>query len=187
MRKTIKQHPRALGILALWIIGAVGGIATPFLLYQSTINPVTANEPNSRKDSSIQTAPGQLTKGTPTYTTLIPKGKKIEALGGWTRVSPPNRAPVYAYVDKIGNVPINVSQQQLPKDFMDHTAEKVDQLAHAYAAETKLDVGDAIAYIGTSAKGPQSVIIVKNRVLILIKASASIPNSEWQNYIQSLS
>lgn len=185
MKKIIKQHPRAIGILALWTVAMLIGIATPFLLYRAELTPDTADQ-TEPKDSRIQAVPGQLTKGTPTYKTLLPKGKTIEDFGGWTKVSPPNRAAVYAYADKIGAVPIRVSQQQLPKDFMTNTPEKVEQLARAYAAETKLNVGDAIAYIGTSAKGPQSVIVVKQRVLILIKASAAIPNSEWENYIKSL-
>lgn len=187
MKKVFKQHPRALGLLVLWLIAALGGIATPFVLYKDEIYPETVESSKTEETSTIQPVPGQLTKGTPTYKTLLPAGKTIEQLGGWTKVSPPNRAPAYAYVDTIGSIPIRVSQQQLPKDFAANTAEEIDRLARAYAAETKLDVGDAIAYVGTSAKGPQSVIAVKNRVLILIKASAAIPNKEWEKYIKSLS
>jgi hypothetical protein len=43
-----------------------------------------------------------LTKGTPEYTTVLPANKNIGELGGWTRVSPPDRNPVFAYIDKIG-------------------------------------------------------------------------------------
>jgi hypothetical protein len=130
---------------------------------------------------------GQLQKGTPEYDTVLPAGKSIQDYGGWTRVSPPNRDPVFAYTDKIGAIPINVSQQPLPKDFADQPEQQVQQFAAGYAANKKLNVDGATAFIGTSAKGPQSVIIVKDKLLILIKASAAIPDQQWEEYIQSLS
>ncbi len=122
----------------------------------------------------------------PTYSTVLPSGKSIDQLGGWSRVSPPNRNPVFAYVDKIGDVQINVSEQPLPKEFKSDISHQVENLAKAYTATDKVDAGGTTFYVGTSAKGPQSVIFNKNDLLILIKSSAKIDDKDWTKYVQSL-
>lgn len=178
-----KDNPRGTRILAAALLAVVVGAAQAF--------PPAGQTRDSQMTSEIpaesQIVTGPLEKGNPDYETLLPEGKTIESYGGWTRVSPPNRNPVYAYSDTLNNVPITVSQQPLPDDFKEDSKSQVQQLAAGYAANNELNVPGASAYVGTSAKGPQSVIVLKNRLLILIKASAQIPNSEWEKYIQSLS
>ncbi len=187
MKSLLKKYPRAFTILFFSVFAIGAGIAIPAWQYRKVSETTSIQSSEKTADGGeIQVAPGQLQQGTPTFRTLLPAGKTIKDFGGWTKVSPPNRDPVYAYVDKIGAIPINVSQQPLPDDFVNDTEEKVEQLALAYAADKKLNVGDAIAFIGTSAKGPQSVILAKNNLLILIKASAAIPNAQWEKYIKSL-
>ena len=129
----------------------------------------------------------KLQKGTPNYETVLPAGKSIDKLGGWTRISPPEREPVYAYVDKIGSVAISVSQQPLPQSFKKDPDAKVEELALAQSADKTIQIGSAKAYIGTSSNGPQSVIYHTDTLLILLKSSAVIADDEWKKYIQSLS
>lgn len=172
--------------MLLCTIAVCIGIATPFQLYPSQ-QPNIAAQKGDVSQSERQPVNGELQKGTPDYETVLPAGKDIKDYGGWTRVSPPNRDPVFAYVDKIGSIPINVSQQPLPKEFSEQPDQQVEQLARGYAATRKLSVTGATVFIGNSAKGPQSLIVVKGELLILIKASAAVPDDEWQKYIQSLS
>lgn len=146
-----------------------------------------------RQTDTASTLPGsqnpldQLQKGTPDYPTIIPAGKSIDDLGGWTRISPPEREPVYAYVDKINSVPISVSQQPLPASFKSDPAAKVRDLALSQSADKTLQVGSNKAYVGTSKNGPQSVIYHTDTLLILIKSSDKVEDEEWKKYIQSLS
>lgn len=123
---------------------------------------------------------------TPNYSTVLPENKTIEDLGGWTRVSPPDRDPVFAYLDSIDGKQINVSQQPLPDDFKDDTAAQIEVFANGYHADKKLQAGDTTFFLGTSAKGPQSVIIAKNNLLILIKSTVVINDDKWIDYINSL-
>lgn len=122
----------------------------------------------------------------PHYQTVLPAGKTIRALGGWKRVSPPEKEPVFAYTDAIAGVAVSVSQQPLPKSFKDATDSQVAELAAKFNATDKIDAGDTKAYIGTSAKGPQSVIFAKKRVLVLIKSAKKISDTAWAQYIASL-
>lgn len=128
----------------------------------------------------------KLIKGTPDYLTVLPKGKTIAALGGWTRISPPDASPVYTYIDKIGNVQINVSEQPLPDSFKPNPLQQLQQLAKNENATDKITVGNIAVYIGTSSNGPQSAFFIKNNLLILIKSDSIINQNQWIEYIDFL-
>lgn len=134
-------------------------------------------------DASRKTGSGDQS---PTYETVLPSGKSIDDLGGWKRVSPPDRDPVFAYSDKIENTAISVSQQPLPEPFKNDTDKKVAELAESFGAATKIEANGITAHIGTSAKGPQSTIIAKDGTLILIKSQATLSQDAWKTYIQTL-
>lgn len=123
----------------------------------------------------------------PQFDAVLPQGKNIEDLGGWVRVSPADKAPVFAYVDRVGDVQLNVSQQLLPESLRVNTSKRIAELAEGFAANEKLIADDGTeAYIGTSIRGPQSVILAKNGLLILIKSSSKLTNDQWIEYIRLL-
>jgi hypothetical protein len=128
----------------------------------------------------------KIQRGSPTFPTISPAGKAISTLGGWARISPPDRDPVYAYVDKIGGVQVNVSEQPLPASFKGNPDQQLSQLAQNFDATSKVTAGGSTVYIGTSAKGPQSVLLTKSNLLILIKSTSPIDNAAWTTYINSL-
>ncbi len=127
-------------------------------------------------------ASGTLEKGTPTYDTLTPDGGEKD----WTRVSPPEHNPVYAFTDTVQGVSIIVSEQPLPDDFKDNTQSKLGEFATNYNANRFITVDDTVVYIGTSSKGPQSLIMTKDSLLILIKSTTSLNDEQWTAYIHSL-
>ncbi len=122
----------------------------------------------------------------PGYSTVLPKDKPVSELGGWKRVSPEGRDPVFAYADKIGDVSISVSQQPLPESFKSETSGKIAELAKQFSATEKIDANGTDVYIGTSAKGPQSVIFTKNGLLVLMKSQQKAESESWKTYVESL-
>lgn len=126
----------------------------------------------------------KLETGTPKYSTITPDKRKIT----WTKINPPGSdTAIYAYVDKIGDVLISVTEQPLPDEFKTKTAYKVEKLAKNYDANTKLTAGDTTIYVGTSVKDSiQSVILVKSNLLIMIKSKNIVSNQDWVNYVNSL-
>ena len=169
--------------MSVIIIATIIAIVLLFIFFPK---PKETAQTSTNANSKSSSKAGVLTKGTPTYKTLLPAGKTIKDFGGWTRVSPSNVAPAYAYVDKIGSVPINVSQQQLPDELKDDNSDQIETLASDFKATEKITVGSTTVYIGTSAKGPQSVIFCKANLLILIKSSVQISNDKWADYINLL-
>lgn len=124
--------------------------------------------------------------GHPEYATILPQGKSVETLGGWKRISPPGKDPVFAFADTINGVSISVSEQPLPASFKDNTPEHMAKLAEKFSATTKLEVGDTTVYVGTSVKGPQSALLAKNNLLIMIKSQKKISDAAWKQYAASL-
>jgi hypothetical protein len=164
------------------VLGAVAivSIGSYYLLLTEEGRHITASGASSADSAD------SLVRGTPDYPTVLPSGKKIEELGGWTRVSPQSSNPVFAYVDKVGGVAVNVSQQPLPDEFKDDTAEQIKALAQSFKANEEITVGNTTFYIGSSAKGPQSVIFSKDDLLVLMKSSVRIKSTQWTEYVNSL-
>lgn len=119
------------------------------------------------------------------YQTVLPKDHAISELGGWA--SPPDSPPVFTYTDEVGGATLHVSEQQLPASFKANPNSSVAQMATQFGATDKVNAGTITVYIGTSVKGPQSVIFLKNNLLILIRTDKTISNSAWQSYATNLS
>lgn len=173
--KLSKVKKKRLIIVGVLILVAVAGIATYKVVGKG-------DDAATSRGSATVNGPSQA----PQYQTILPSGKNIRELGGWKRVSPPDKDPVFAYVDTIDDVQISVSEQPLPERFKTNTDGELAKLAEQFTANQKLTVGDDTAYIGTSIKGPQSVLLAKKNLLILIKSSGKVDNDKWQTYMQSL-
>jgi hypothetical protein len=176
---------KVIGLSGIVII-AVGVL---FFSYNHFLHPPTKLPTASKPITSVlgsQTSTTTPTRASPTYPTLLPAYKTAQQLGGWFLISPPGHNPVYAFVDSLGGVSISVSEQPLPIDFQNSTVSKIALLAQSFGATEKISVNDLVAYIGTSAKGPQSVIFTRSKLLILIKSSASLTSDQWIGYISKL-
>lgn len=169
---TLKKPNKTLLLIGIGLI--VAGVSIAIVTSQVAHHAKTTA-------SSSQKGPN-----TPDFQALLPSGKSITQLGGWQKLTPPNNQPYYVFVDSIDGIGINVSQQELPASFKDGTDTKVSELAKAYNATDTFTVKDTKVYIGTSAKGPQSVIFTKNGLLIFIKSQKQLTNDAWSKYITSL-
>ena len=161
-------------IVSLVIVAVAGSLATGLLAHQRDI---AKNSSTHKPNEAVEDLE---------YQTILPDGKSISELGGWKRVSPSKNDPVFAYVDKIGDTSINVSEQPLPKSFIGDVDNQVAELAKKFNATARIDAGDIKVYVGTSAKGPQSAIFTKNSLLILIKSQEKIDDADWAKYTESL-
>ncbi|HWT40149.1 MAG TPA: hypothetical protein VN081_02655 [Dongiaceae bacterium] len=159
-----------------------GGIAVAIVAVLIIGGVLLLNHPASPSPASSAKTPAEQ----PPFTAVLPKGKTINQLGGWNRLSPPNSDPVYVYNDTIDDIAITVTEQPLPQALQTDTATQIASLAKGYNATDQLKAGDTTVYIGTSAKGPQSVILSKSNLLILMKSQATINDSAWSTYAESL-
>lgn len=119
----------------------------------------------------------------PDFAYSLPKGKESEAEGD---VKYDAGKKVVNFRDSIGGVVITVSQQPLPEGLKEDTDNKVKKLAEDFAAKEVLSTANPTAYLGTSEKGPQTVIFAKNNLLVFIKSAKKIDNHDWAEYITNL-
>lgn len=143
------------------------------------------NQQNSAKN---QGSASYSTKSyaSPDFQTVLPAGKSVGQFGGWKRVSPAKADPVFAYEDSVDGVTISVSEQQLPASMKADAIDAVASLATKFNATDQITAGNTTAYVGTSAKGPQSVLLTKNNLLVMIKSESKIADKSWSAYVQSL-
>ena len=166
-----------------WAIGlAIMIVSGLWLVLHRPPSPHTQTAAPSTSAATSAT----LVKENPPFPALLPSGKNAGELGGWTRISPSSKDAAYAYVDHIGTVQINVSQQILPDNFRSTPEDSLRTLAESFDARETIKAGDTTVYIGTSTKGPQSIIFAKNNLLVLIKSSGRIAEPLWTNYIKDL-
>lgn len=155
--------------------------------------------PNSRTISSPlpffggsgndeQTDEGSYEKIAPDFSVLTPDGKSLEDIEGWTFTPPgDDGTKFFAYLDSVGSVGLQVSQQELPPSFTTDASNQLEALATSFYANRELEASDGTTiYIGTSESGPQSLITTKAGLLILIKSSSMMSNEQWIAYIDSL-
>lgn len=122
---------------------------------------------------------------TPAYPMKTPGGVAIDKLGGWEPNCPPSSTPTYAFTDKLKGASLKVTQQQLPEDFLASPTTHIQDIASDRNYDTKLPTVNMLAYLGTNARGPQSVIATDYRLLTLIQSTATVDDDDWVKYLDS--
>jgi hypothetical protein len=90
------------------------------------------------------------------------------------------------YDDEVDTVKVTISQQPLPEAFKSDPAGKVKSLAEGFSATEKLSVGQQDMYYGRSEKGPQTLILSKNNVLIFIATTQPVEKEALKLYASDL-
>lgn len=136
--------------------------------------------PDGKKDT-----PEVLSQNTQTadFDYSLPKGD-ASALDGSVRYD--GERKVVNYKDSIGGVEITISQQPLPAGFETDTDNKVKKLAEDFSATKALTTANPTAYLGTSVRGPQTVIFSKKKLLVFIQSVQEIDDHDWAEYITNL-
>ena len=120
----------------------------------------------------------------PDYKPVLPSGSAANTTSG--KLSYDSEKKVTSYTDKIGDSQITISEQPLPPDFKDNPDGRVEIFAKNANFNDLIQYNGGRAHIGTSIKGPQSVVFHKDGLLIFLKSDKKILNADWVKYINSL-
>lgn len=122
----------------------------------------------------------------PSFTMVLPKGKK-ESQFKFARVSPDENAPTYAFIDLIGETKINISEQEVPKQFDYNRAVELERVAKDFQATNVIQIDEDKIYHGYSEKlRVQSLVFIKKDRLIFIKSPEKLSDDTWTGYILNL-
>ena len=167
----------AIGVFAL-IIAIIG------------LNKVVFNgSDQSATEGASITAPktgADLPREKPNFKILYPGNKNNNSVGEIVKVSPPNTAPAYTYIDKVGDVQVNVTQQELPGNFKVNQDGELEKLTKNFQATSIIQVDSLRVYHGESSSGVQSLVFIKGNLLITIKSSQKLGDEAWAAYISAL-
>jgi hypothetical protein len=120
----------------------------------------------------------------PTFKTLAPNGALTTTVS--KAITYDQSKKVASFEDTINGVQITVSMQPLPDSVKPDVSANVQKIAEGFAANTKLNVSSGDAYLGTSEKGPQSIVGDKNNLLVFMYSSTKIDQQAWANYFNAL-
>lgn len=172
-----KQKIATAGILGILVV-AVG------------VNTLRGDKPNNQTDNSGVLGQSQSQKipvnQSPEFAVLKPADKKVEDLGGFARVSPPGSAAAYTFVDNINGTSIKVTQQEIPPSIKEKPVVGLEKLAKDFNASQIVQIDDVAAYIGLSEQGPQTLIFLKDGLLVFIVAEREVPELQWVEYVSKL-
>ena len=99
------------------------------------------------------------------------------------RISPPEAAPSYTYLDQMmdSDSIFRVTQQEIPADF------DLSKAAVDLQATSIIQIDDMQVYHGYSEKGGiQSLLFIKNEKLVFIRSPQKFIDDIWASYILSL-
>ncbi|MDO8336093.1 MAG: hypothetical protein Q7T74_04940 [Candidatus Saccharibacteria bacterium] len=120
------------------------------------------------------------------FEVLLPEGKSVDQLK-LVKVSPPNNEPVYTYLDSIDDADLKISQQKLPESFNKERDVKLKELTDSFQATNVIQIDEQKVYHGYSEKTKtQSLIFIKNNLLITIASSQQLTDDVWVGYILGL-
>lgn len=140
----------------------------------------------SGKGKSSEVASGVLGEAAkePEFRTVLPEGDADYTSS--KKIAYDAQKKVASYTDTLNGVPITVSQQPLPDSFKDDPDGQVKKIAENFSANKEIKAGGLVAYLGTSAKGPQSLVLKRGDLLIFIFSQRAIPDDVWGTYILAL-
>ena len=175
-----KQVALALACLLVVVAGVVVGNKYIFGENYNDASVAGSSDSTARKPSD------PLPRENPQFQLLYPGSKDKDTVGGIVRVSPEENESVYAYTDTIGETPIQVSQQKIPKNFEGKADTELEKVAKDFQATQAFTVDSVRVYHGKSNSGVQSLIFIKGNLLVFIKSSSELSEEVWVAYISSL-
>lgn len=139
-----------------------------------------------QNENSANTATGGLPRETPSFDLLIPSDKSYKDFD-IVRLSPASNEPVYAYIDKIESVDINISEQKVPEQFNYNQDVELERVAREFQATDVIQIDGIMVYYGLSDElKVQSIIFIKNDLLVFIKSPQKLSDDTWAGYITNL-
>lgn len=182
LSNTSKKSKKAKISFALILILVIIGVI--FTMYKKNNNDAKEVAGASTGSQSGESTGPQ--EESPNYKILYPGAKNASTVGKIVRISPPGQNPAYTYVDTLGNIQINVTQQELPDKFKTDQDAELDKLAKSNNQNDIIQVDGVKVYSGQSTKGAQSLTFIKGNLLIFIKAGNKISDEAWVAYISAL-
>ena len=168
---SMKNKKYSVLVVAVLLIGPL------LLVFKST-----ESDPQTLADTKVVYTDQDLTRETPNFSLLYKCGTSSEEYDV-VRISPPGNEPSYTYLDRFSeeSPTIQVTQQKVPVDF------DLEKTATNFQATDIIQINDYKVYHGFNEKvNVQSLVFIKDEILIFIRSPQKFSDNQWVNYISSL-
>ncbi len=170
---SLSRKQRIIGASALVVV--LVAVLGSFVLFGDTKNNPAADTKDVLGKQTV----------TIDFKPLLPNGSESETSAHKTAVDGQNR-PIYTFTDKIGITDLTVTEQPLPEKLKTNTDSELEKMAKDLYLTEVINASNPKAYMGTSIKGPQTVIFTKNGLLVFVQSQAKIDKDQWSDYITRL-
>ena len=166
----VKSAPR-------WVYALVALAALPAFL----ITFAAINRNNNTNKPAVQ---GESKVAVPDFQTVTPNGDITDTTS--QKINYDASKKVASFTDKLNGYEVTVSMQPIPSTFKPNIGDNVKKVAEQFSANTVLSVDNGSAYLGTSPKGPQSLVGYRGDLLVFMKSERKIEDKAWSDYFNSL-
>ncbi len=177
------------GLIVVCTIAGVSVLRNGTVTDRSTENVLGAHAGTGTVDTQSAKEQVQLPSvGNDTeFSLFFPASKDAQSFSV-VEVSPPGNEPVYAYIDSFAGAELRVSQQQVPQSFQGNVAAKLKETAENFQATDIIQVDGATVYHGFAETygGVQSLVFIKDDVMIFISSAKKISDDAWAGYVAGL-
>ena len=118
----------------------------------------------------------------PKFDFVQPEGRPIEK----SKIAYDSVRNFAKYDDEINGIPITVSQQPMPSQYKNDLIGGAKKIAGDFGATEELSVDGQLMYLGKDEKGPMTLILTKNEILIFILTSKQIDKNGLMVYASNL-
>jgi mRNA-degrading endonuclease HigB of HigAB toxin-antitoxin module len=185
VKKVIKLINKTTFLKRKMVLGFVGATVAIILLIRIQGNDPSITSTLGSQDNTTSIS-GDLIQEDPSIPILLPSGKSREDVD-LRRVSPNNSAPSYVFIDNLEEKTINVSQQEIPDRLKIDQSVELEKLAKEFQATNIVQVDENKIYHGFAEKAnKQSIIMVKDSMLILISVQGRVSDDSIASYYISL-
>lgn len=169
-------------IIILASVILVIGLLSTVVYFVKNHDKKSQNEPQ-KVNQSQSTVGSKPADHDPEFEMLQPQGRTIKK----ENVYYDKEKNFAKYDDEISGAKITVSQQPLPDSFKEDVGKELERVSKNFGATEKLSVDNgSYAYYGQSASGPQTIIYVKNDVLMFIRTQREIDKASILVYLNNL-
>jgi hypothetical protein len=186
-----KSHPKAVAGMGAFLAASVFAVFSMAITKQSSKPIATGSKDKNGKSvtevagaTSSPETKTNLTTDKPSFTVVTPGGKSD--VQGIERKAPTGDF-VYTYVDSINDTRVEISEQKLPSAFEQDPSVKLAEFAKTSYLLSIIQVDATTVYHGINDKsGVQTVVFIKNDLLVFIKSSKKLTDDDWVGYISNL-
>lgn len=160
-----------------------------YLLIKNPPSGTTTDSPLKASELKKEVTTGTISTEAPEFKSYTPSSKQIEDLGGWRKLTPPNKnsKPAYVFLDSLSGVNFRVTQQEIPASIRNDPQKGLGEISQAQTGTRPVPMEDgSTLYISTTDNGSQSMLVIKGEVLISITSSGILSDDQWKQYITEL-